>query len=222
MAWDTADPERPAVTHSIEAADLSGMAVDGGLLYVVTHGGQLITYDLSDPATPVEIHRADGLANGWQPTVVGDWLYVADNTAGVVVYRSPTAGPRPSPARSRPPADPGAGRIGGRLRALRGRGGGVEAFRLSNPAFPTSIGRTNPHTSAISVDVGDMGAATRQTWWPSTSRCRCTGSDLQTRQWARHAPPADTGPAGIADESHAADSDLAVSTPSPLSTTLRG
>ena len=221
VAWDTADPERPAVTHTIEAADLSGMAVDGGLLYVVTHGGQLITYDLSDPATPVEIHRADGLANGWQPTVVGDWLYVADNTAGVVVY---SLADRRAPAFTRAVAAAGgpqelaASADGSVLYAAVG-GAGVEAFRLSNPARPTSIGRTNLHTSAISVDVaGDtLWAATQQDVVAldvsDAAAPRLVGT-FQTRQWAMHvAATADDG-AWVGDwgwiESYAADKGLVV------------
>ena len=218
VAWDTADPERPAVTHTIEAADLSGMAVDGGLLYVVTHGGQLITYDLSDPATPVEIHRADGLANGWQPTVVGDWLYVADNTAGVVVY---SLADRRAPAFTRAVAAAGNPELAasadgsGSTRPWAGGGRGLP------PVQPRAYLRRAPvlHTSAISVDVaGDtLWAATQQDVVAldvsDAAAPRLVGT-FQTRQWAMHvAATADDG-AWVGDwgwiESYAADKDLVV------------
>lgn len=118
VAWDTTDASNPRVTHKIEGQDFSGMAVSGEHPYLATHTGTLITFDLGRPDIPNEVSRAEGFANGWQPTVVGDRLYIADNTDGVVVfdltrlYQSRTSCCRPGSGSATPAAsaDPGSTR----------------------------------------------------------------------------------------------------------------
>ena len=220
VVWDTTDPTRPTVTHTVTEEDLSGMAVAGGLLYLVTHTGQLVTYDLGDPAVPVEVHRTDGLTHGWQPTVVGDWLYVADNTDGVVVFS--LANPRaPTFARAVEAAggvqELAASTDGSVLYAAVG-GAGIETFRLTNPGRPSSVGAVNLHTSAISVDVaGDtLWAATQQDVVAldvtRSTQPRLVGT-FQTRQWAMHVAATADG-AWVGDwgwiESYAVDPSIVV------------
>lgn len=220
VVWDTTNPERPEVTHTVSEADFSGMDVQEDLLYLVTHAGQLVTYDLSTPGVPVEVHRTGGLANGWQPTVVGDWLYVADNTNGVVVFSL---------------SDPRAPRFARAIQASGGvqelaasddettlyaavGGAGIEVFGLANPGRPSSVGVTNLHTSAISLDVsGDILWAATQQDVVALDLARATEPRLvgtfQTRQWAMHVAATSEG-AWVGDwgwvESYAVDKLLEV------------
>ena len=205
VAWDTSDPERPRVTHTVSLPGLSGMDVSGDYLYVVTHDGELVTFDASRADIPEEVHRAGALANAWSPLVVGDRIYVADNTNGLVVFD------RSSPAA---PAHVATVEVAGGAQELAISddrstlyaavgGAGVEVFSLEDPDRPVSVGLLDLHYSVQSVDVdGDtLWAANQQDVVAidvAVPREPVVLGTLQTRQWAMHVDAAD-GRAWVGD-----------------------
>lgn len=89
---NTSDPANPVVTKSLPLPNAAGMHHEAGLLTVVTHGGELVVYDVTDPANPQERGHLGGLGNPWDVVTVAGYAYVADNTLGLVVVdlRDPT------------------------------------------------------------------------------------------------------------------------------------
>ena len=230
VAWDTSNPESPRVTHALNARDLSGMAVAGDHLYVVTHGGELVTFDASSPDLPVEVARTGGLANAWQPLAAGDRLYVADNTAGVVVFdRSDPAAPAHVATVE---AQGGVQELaisddGSTLYAAVG-GAGVEVFSLADPDAPVSTGLIDLHYSVLSIDTdGDvLWAANQQDVAAidiSRPRSPAPLGTKETRQWAMHVAAAG-GQAWVGDwgwlASYAVDADAVEPDVDPASTSL--
>jgi hypothetical protein len=165
-AYDRSNATRPELGTIIELPDASGMGSDGDYLYVATHSGTLVTYDVStDPLDPQEGATLTGLGNAWRMTLTSDRIYMADNTLGVVVIdRSAAATPS----------------LVGNVDAAGGAqdlslsedattlyvavgGAGIEVFSLDDPDIPASIDVLDLHTSVISVDVdGDTLWATTQ------------------------------------------------------------
>ncbi len=160
VAYDRTDPTAPAQGALIDTPHLSGLTSADGLLYVAGLDGSLHTYDIaSDPQAPASLSVARGLGNAWQPVVSGDWLYVADNTLGVVILdRSDPADPRVVGA-----ADTAGGAQDLALSAdgttlyVAVGGAGVEVFDLSVPDAPASLGSIDLASSAIGVAAsGDL------------------------------------------------------------------
>ena len=230
VAWDTSNPESPRVTHALNDRDLSGMAVAGRYLYVVTHAGELVTFDASSPDLPVEVARTGGLANAWQPLAVGDRLYVADNTAGVVVFdRSDPAAPShvATVAAQGGVQELAVSDDGTTLYAAVG-GAGIEVFSLSDPDAPVSTGLIDLHYSVLSVDTdGDvLWAANQQDVAAvdiSRPRSPAPLGTKQTRQWAMHVAAAG-GQAWVGDwgwlAAYAVDADAVEPDIDPASTSL--
>ena len=63
----------------------SGMAQVDDYLHVVTHTGDIHSFDVSQPTVPNKLGKISGLGNAWDIVVKGNKGYVADNTLGVVV-----------------------------------------------------------------------------------------------------------------------------------------
>ena len=55
-----------------------------GVPFVTTYDGALVTYDASDPSDITEVDRLTGLGTPWDLERQDDWLYVADNSLGVI------------------------------------------------------------------------------------------------------------------------------------------
>ena len=60
------------------------MAYEDDVLFVATHTGSVYSYDVS-LAFPEQLDVVSGLGNPWRLSLGGDYLYVADNTQGLVV-----------------------------------------------------------------------------------------------------------------------------------------
>lgn len=92
--WDLADPSAPVVLGEMAGAGLEGLAWDGTYLWVTARDEGVRGYDLGDPSAPALAASAEGLSAPWELASSGDgWLYVADNTLGLVPIdaRDPTA-----------------------------------------------------------------------------------------------------------------------------------
>jgi peroxiredoxin len=63
----------------------SGMAQVDDYLHVVTHTGDLHSFDVSTPTVPNKLGKISGLGNAWDIVVKGNKGYVADNSLGVVL-----------------------------------------------------------------------------------------------------------------------------------------
>jgi hypothetical protein len=190
-------------------------------LYVAGHGGDLHTYDISDPLAPVLVDIEAGLANGWVPLVAGDYLYVADNTLGVVVFDR--SDPNSPVYLTQVDAAGGAQDLtlspdGSTLYVAVG-GAGVEVFSLDDPALPASIELIDVSYSAIAVSAarGTLWAATQQDVVAidiQVPRAPVLLNTDETQQWAMSVD-ADGDRAFVGDWGYASvyGADLTVSAP---------
>ncbi len=81
---DVSDPTKIESAGRVQDSGLEGMALAGDHLYVTDLFGTLRTFDVSDPATPVEIARTEGLSTPWDIAIDGAVAYIADSGLGVV------------------------------------------------------------------------------------------------------------------------------------------
>ncbi|MFT5685799.1 MAG: hypothetical protein ACI8RZ_006753 [Myxococcota bacterium] len=203
--YDISDASSPEEGMLISASDFSGMASTDTHLFLVTHVGDLIVYDITQPQTPTEITRISGLGNPWEPHLLGDRLYIADNSKGIgVVDISDPDSPSlvGYTAASGGVQDLTFSADGSTLYAAVG-GAGVETFTLDDPDDPISLGLINVNYSVISV------ATDGDTLWAADQQ-DLVGFDIsspeepalinteQTEQWAMHVA-AINGRAYVAD-----------------------
>ncbi len=175
------------------------------MLWVTTHAGELVTFDLSDPDAPAELGRVDGLGNPWLPLAAGDRLYIADNTLGIGVVD--VSDPRAPALLGTVEAAGGVQDLalsedGSTLYAAVGSAG-IEVFSLDDPDAPASAGTVNLHYAVISVAVdGDtLWAADQQDVVAldiGDPRAPVVRNTRQTEQWAMHLA-ASGGVAWVAD-----------------------
>jgi len=140
---------------TIEVRNAAGMRMVGEYLYVLSGSGAVSTFDVSDTASPVQVHHLDGLGNPWDIEVVDGYGYVADNTQGLVTlsFSDPTAPAIVSTTMG----------VGGLQDVVvydghaYGAAGsrGVEIFSLADPSAPESIGVVEPGGGIISVAVAN-------------------------------------------------------------------
>jgi len=185
--------------------DYSGMAAGDDVLWITSHIGELYTYDVTDPFKPFMYDHIDGLGNPWEPKRLGDRLYVADHTLGVVVVdvtdqTKPVVGE--AVEASGGVQDIAFDALGSTMYAAIG-GGGVEIFSLDDPDVPESLGTISLDYSVISVAVDDavLWAANQQDIVAldiSDPRSPTIINTEQTEQWAMHVT-AGSGYAFVAD-----------------------
>ncbi len=201
---DVRDVRNPEVLDQAELDGASGMALGDGLLYVVTHLGELVTYEVSPTWSLRELARMEGLSNAWEIVIEGDYAYVADNTLGVAVVdlsdpRTPSLVGVTETAAGLQDLEIG----GGYLYAAVG-GAGVEIFSLADPAAPESAGSLAYTSSVVSVAYDD-GVV-----W-GTDHASVVALDVsdpthplplatqETPEWALHVAPLGDGTALVAD-----------------------
>lgn len=140
----------------IPVDDAAGMRTVGDYLYILTSGGSLYTYDITDVAFPTQVHHMTGLSHPWDLEVVGTYAYVADNTDGLVILDM---------SNPQEPAVHGVAEgIGGLQDVVVADGyaygaagsRGVEIFSLADPAMPVSLGVVDPGGGSQSVAVGEQ------------------------------------------------------------------
>ncbi|MEL6344477.1 MAG: hypothetical protein AAFV53_15270 [Myxococcota bacterium] len=163
--YDRSEPRGPRPVREIRVNGPSGMAHTTDRLYMTTHAGSLITFDISDPFDPQEIHRLEGLDNPWMPHLLGERLYVADNSAGVVTIS--LADPDRPALVGTTPTQGGAQDLtfsdDGQTMYVAVGGAGIEAFSLADPDAPSSVWIEALNYSVISVAAaGDRLWATNQ------------------------------------------------------------
>lgn len=148
---DASDPTDILFRRRVQREGAAGMARRGDALYVLYLDGALLTYDVSDPNRPAEVHALGGLGSPWKIELAGELAYVADNVDGlwVVDVSEPMA---PALLRSVPTA-------GGAQDLSVGEGylyvaaglAGVETFSLADPAAPASLGTAPVGASAVAA-----------------------------------------------------------------------
>lgn len=193
VALDGSDPAEIEKLGSVEAPGLAGMARDGDRLYVVSHGGELVTFSLEDPTEPEEIARTGGLGNAWDLLLAGERAYVADNSLGVgVVDLSDRDAPVVLGA-----VDPGRGvqdlalDAGSGTLYAAGGGAGVMVLSLDDPDAPELLDTIELEGSVLSVAVGQgrlwavdqLNVAAFDLSDPRAPRLLGT---VETPQWAMH------------------------------------
>ena len=198
--FSVADPTNIQSMYSIQELGLSGLAVDGDRLYVVSHTGDLVVYDLADPVAPSEHARISGMGNAWKIALEGDRGFIADNTRGIVTV-----------SLTDPPAITGVAEFGGSQDLALGDGviyaasggDGVVVLDAADPDNLVVITSVSVGTSIQSVSVdGD------RLWVVDQESVRVLDisdptnpvplASEQTEQWAMHVA-AEGGLAYVAD-----------------------
>ncbi len=129
------------------------MAAGDGVLYVTTFEGDLYTYEVT-ASDVTELGRvSEVLASPWEAVVVGDRLYVADNSLGVAVFDVST------------PSEPslvGSVAVDGSAQDLVAGDGvlyvaagsaGLQVFSLADPDAPSSIGLLDYGTALTNLAI---------------------------------------------------------------------
>ncbi|MSQ04298.1 MAG: hypothetical protein EXR71_20860 [Myxococcales bacterium] len=153
--YDLLDPSKPVQVWSEAHAGWEGLSAVDGLLYVTDSEG-LVVFDVANPWSPERVGEATGLDASWELSQpVGDWIYAADNTLGLVPIdisdpTAPTLGV---------PVHLGGGVLhvrahGSTLYASLG-GAGVAVLDASNPATPVEIARVETGGAAVMSAVAN-------------------------------------------------------------------
>ncbi len=200
---DTSDPSSPQAIWSHDETGMSGLRINGDLLYVVTHTGEFHTWSLEDPDAPRRLNQTDGLASAWDLVVDGDWAYVADNTLGVV----PVDLTDPERPKIGSGVDAGGGvqdvAVGDGVVYAASGADGVAVLDISNPSTPVLSGFVayGNGVQAVAVDGTLLYATTQEDLVvmditdPLDPIPQAT---KQTEQWAMHVV-GDQGRAYVAD-----------------------
>jgi len=152
---DVSDPSSPTIIGSDPTA-FYGEAVElvDGLAYVAFPGFGLRVFDLSTPASPVEIGELDLGSHNWREIVVAEgYVYLGGGSSGVEVIdvRNPA---NPVSVANIPTM--GNGMAVNRSRLLLGDLLDLRIFDVRNPAIPVELG-SYPTTNLIRV-VGLSGS----------------------------------------------------------------
>jgi len=156
--FDRSNPSFIQPRFEVSEPDASGMARSDDYLYMTTHTGSLITYDIqTEPSSPQEVDRNLDLSNAWEPVLHNDRLYIADNSAGILVF-SLSDPASPAYVGSAPTSggvqDLAFSEDGSTLYAAVG-GVGIEVFDLlKDPNTPDPVDLITLNYSVISV-AGD-------------------------------------------------------------------
>jgi len=200
---DTSNPEKPRAIWEWDETGLAGLRIVDDRLYVVSHDGALITFDLTDPDAPVEIDRIEGMGSPWDLVIDGDHAWVADNSLGIV----PVDLSDPDRPVLGTPVAAGGGTqdlaVGdGALYAASG-GDGVAVLDLADPMAPVLTGFVpcGNGVQAVSVDDTLLYATTQEDLVVldvTEPLAPVPQATKQTEQWAMHVV-AEDGRAYVAD-----------------------
>jgi len=151
--FDTSAPASLDELSYTEFDDASGVAVEGSLLYTVSHDGKLRTFDITNPGAPELLHTLDGLGNPWEILIVGNHAYVADNSLGLVTIslESPQAPAITSIVDSSGGAQDITYNTGFVYMAIGSAG--IQIFSLAAPSTPESLGTLDLGGAVISVST---------------------------------------------------------------------
>ncbi len=83
--YNVINPESPRVVGSFPV-DANDMKLVGDRAYLVGNSG-LLVYDVSIPLSPVLLSESSDPSEGLGVDSDGDWIYVADGSAGLKIYR---------------------------------------------------------------------------------------------------------------------------------------
>jgi hypothetical protein len=150
---DLSDPLYPQSVSVSRDTGVTGMHHLDGLLYAATQHGDLLTLELQLDNSTREIDRVGGLGSPWEMVRVGDRLYVADQTLGVVVFDI-------SDSRQPMHVATVAAASGGldlqtddRFLYVAVGSAGVEIFDLADPDLPASVAVLDSGTPVVSVAI---------------------------------------------------------------------
>ncbi len=93
--YDVSDPDAPRALRGWQGTDftggtahIEGVVMDGTRIYAASHTAGILVFD--DPGMGSDLvwvgHYQDADSNAWQPSKVGDVLYVAEGSAGLRTY----------------------------------------------------------------------------------------------------------------------------------------
>lgn len=152
---DASAPSAPVVVRSIALPNAAGLSHHGALLVVVTHGGELVTFDVRDPADPRLLGRVGGLGNPWDVTVRGVHAYVADNTLGLGIVD--LSNPRAPRLLGAVPTAGGAQdvELAEDMLYVAVGSAGVEIFDPKTPEAPERLRRFDAGAPVVSVSVDE-------------------------------------------------------------------
>jgi len=156
--YDIRSGPDPVLGSSVVTEGLGGMALNGDVLYVVDKmNGELGVWDVSAPGSPALLTSIAGLDAPFAPFVRGSYVYVADNSLGLVTYdvSSPELPVRVGTvAADASIQDLAFSSDGTTLYAAAG-GAGIQVYALDDPAQPELVETIPLAYSVISVDTGD-------------------------------------------------------------------
>ncbi len=152
---DLRDPSSPQTAWLIAESGYTGMHHRDGLLYAANQSGDLVTLEMQPGGSTQERDRVSGLGSPWEMVRVGDRLYVADQTLGVVVVDISSA---------QAPTVVGAVETASGALDLETDGAflyvavgaaGIQVFDLADPDQPASVALVETGSPVVSVSQAD-------------------------------------------------------------------
>lgn len=128
------DPLAPGSVLKLSLPGAEGLDREGDTLFVATLEGEVVAYDLTNPAEPVELGRYRGSGRYWDVLVADGTLYVADGEGEVEILDRASLTLLGILDSSGTPAR--LAREDNRLVVAAG-GGGVEVWDITDTAAPT-------------------------------------------------------------------------------------
>ena len=188
LSYDIRNPLQASAGEFTELVGASGMAFTQDILYVATHFGSVYSYDVSG-VFPQLLDVASGLGNPWRMTLGEDFLYVADNTQGLVVIDS--LSPNTLSIEAQVLGSGGLQDVVWTEEFVYGAAGGlgIDIFDVSIPEDPKWIGNIPTSYPAIELALDNtvLWVATQQDVIAidiSNPYAPQTVNTEQTRQWA--------------------------------------
>jgi len=84
---DVSDPSNAVLIGSAWTGYTRGVCVDGNQVYTASTTAGVSVVDVTNPKNPVRLWYNQTPGNAWDVEVVGEYLYVADGPAGLLIYK---------------------------------------------------------------------------------------------------------------------------------------
>ncbi|MAA80284.1 MAG: hypothetical protein CL916_13600 [Deltaproteobacteria bacterium] len=152
MSYDIRNPLQASAGEFMPLSGASGIAYEEDIVYVATHTGSVYSYDVS-LAFPEMLDVVSDLGNPWRMVLGENYVYVADNTQGLVVINRQS--PQQLTVKNRVLGSGGLQDVVLNEEIAYGAAGGlgIDVFDVSNPESPQWIGNIPTSYPAIELAV---------------------------------------------------------------------
>jgi len=140
LVVDISNPAAPTLTNSITGA-VNALSIWGNYLYVGTTDGHLITYNIAQPASPVQVSTQTLPTAAVVMRAGNNLLFVADDISGLLTYSLANPGTPAMVSQFLSAGAVGDLALDGNLALLATADQGLVIADVTNPAQPVQVGQ---------------------------------------------------------------------------------